>query len=327
MGIVFTEGLPYQIGQLFNFTTTPNDTLGFAATGDSIAYSDSTTYGDVSPWVGGRGPLAYDPTFPASFVTADGQSTVSFNPQQISLTAGGTTVTLTQWVMYSWSDSVLLWGGTVSPPLTLSSSGSTSAELEGITLTLGQCTPAGASDLLLLDLFLGETTVGIGSHSPLVGPVFEVLGGGIAVGQGSAQPTTAGADYGVWDLGATDYSITLSGVCLFPDDLLISFRWQDALNYYRAGVEAGSNAVVEAFSGGVETVLWTTPYTPLPGQIFSISLLLVGGDATVMVGSSASTTLTGLTGQSTSTLAGMLLTLTGSDTLTFFTSAIAASPP
>lgn len=232
-GIVFNEGLVRQADQIFDVSTPHPFTLAFAVNDDTVPFDGTETYSSESAWLGGRGPFAYGSTFPSSILESGGVCTIALNTQDVFVTAGSTTVTITQWMLYDSSDSVLLWGGPIMPPFTLSSSGPISCFIEGITITLGEC-PGPPPLPFLLDTFAGSVTP-LGSHSMDTGPGWSPILGSASAGGGSASFAASSPQSVAFTSGSDTYG-TASLV----------FSW---------------NGLAQAFAGCVFAGVDTTTYT------------------------------------------------------------------
>lgn len=246
MGIVFTQGLNLQGDRLFaQWFPSGTDTLGAGVLPDSVTFSDTTTYGDVSQFLGTNGSVGCDPPFFQSIALGISDATATLAPVNFDLRSGAGSVTIGGWLLYSLSDSVLLWGGDVSPAVTLSPSGPTSGELEGITITYGQCSPLPPSPpALFAASFNAPNGTSLSAYIPDIGAAGTTFdnGGGhtFTIEAATAQITGSGGFNGgvLWAAGASDY--TYSGyITLTPttEDGALIIRATDGANFWEVDVD------------------------------------------------------------------------------------------
>lgn len=321
-GIVFVEGLTLQGDMLFNpWGVTNHDTLGVGVLPDSITLSDTTTYGDVSAYLSGRGPLDLDAPFFQLIQVGDSDATATLAPVEFSLVPGVDSITLASWVLYSGSDSVLLWGGDVSPPLTLSTTTFTAGELEEITIRYGACSAQPAASILAMD-DLGEQVSGIlNGQVPRQGNAWELLSGSWEYNGGYSATATgslpAAFNSIVIECDEADVQV-IADVIVGGNSVGVTVRATDATHFLAVEVDhANSRLAISSVNGSTVTLIDSVSLTLPSGTLYRLVVQTSG--STVLIGLDGVLYLTEtITYQQTATKHGLVAFANVSEYVRFF---------
>jgi hypothetical protein len=286
MGITVTEGIVSQF-EMLQTGGIDTDAWIIALSADTTAISESTTLSDVSIAVLHTGAVEIGWAGFDSIGLGTGDGTARMGAITYAVENTADSITLRQWIVYDPVTSTIIWGGALSPPFTPPSGFPVDLILEGITVTLGECSsppppppPAVTDGLLILDSFSGSGTTQLGSHSPDLGGPWTMIDGALQVHAGVLSSDTTTPSLAMISAGSATQTITVVYTHATGTLLSILFRGQDSLNYYTVQWNTiGMQLVV--WVGGSATGLFTAGGGPAGGVTYTLYVQVSGSNIVV----------------------------------------------